>query len=85
VWDRSGAFWRHTSQTVRNIGRCRTYIEEAMAVAKKYANRPAPKPRRGRRPRRDPLREAGRAALAELRQTKAERARKLAEQYRQSQ
>jgi len=78
VWDRRGAFWRHTVQAVRNIGRCRTYIDEAIVVAKTYANRRPPRRRPGRRPRRDPLRQAGRAALAELMKAKAEQARQRA-------
>jgi hypothetical protein len=78
VWDRDTPFWRNTAGAVRLIGTCRTYIDEAMAVAQVYASRPEPRPRRGR-PRRDPLREAGRAALAELRQTRAELKRKQAE------
>jgi len=67
--DRRGIFSRNRPQAVRRLGRCRTHIEEAMAVARMYAQRKSPRPRRGR-PRRDPLREAGKAALLELNKTK---------------
>lgn len=78
VQDRKGAFWRHAASAVRNLGQCKVHIDEAMAVAGVYANRPAPRPRRGRRPRPDPLRQAGRAALAELNQTRVEQQKKKA-------
>jgi len=82
VWDRDTPFHRNTVGAVGFVGKCRTLIDEAIAVARVYANRPEPKPRRGRR-RRDPLREAGRAAVAQLQQTRAELKKKQQERMRE--
>lgn len=74
--DRQRIFRRNYASAVRNLGKCRVHVDEAMAVAKLYADRKSPPPRRGGRPRPDPLKEAGKAALAELRQTKARQQQK---------
>jgi hypothetical protein len=75
--DPLGIFSRNKVAAVRLLGKCRVRIAEAMAVARYYAERPPP-PARGRRggPRADPLRDAGKAALAELERARIEQARK---------
>jgi hypothetical protein len=75
--DRRRIFRRNFAAAVRNLGKCRVHIDEAMAVAKFYATRKLPPPRRGR-PRRDPLKDAGRAALLELNQARIEQQKKRA-------
>ncbi len=68
--NRRRVFSRNHVTAVKDLGKCRTFIPEAMAVAKTYANRKTPRPRRGR-PRRDPLKEAGKQAMAELSRAQA--------------
>lgn len=58
--------WSNRVAAVRNLGRCRVYIDEAKAVAGLFAGRKIPKPKPGKKPRRDYLKEAGAAALKEL-------------------
>ncbi len=70
--DRRRAFARNHVAAVKNLGKCRHYIDEAMAVARTYAERKPPPPRQGGRRRRDYLKEAGQQALAQLRQAKAQ-------------
>jgi len=69
--DRRGIFRRNLAGAIRNLGRCRVCLDEAMAVAKFYADRKPPAPRKGKRSRRDPLKEAGQAALRALTEAKA--------------
>ena len=64
--DRKGLFWRNPYGAVRMLGKCRVYMDEAMTVAKLYATRRVVKDRRGR-VRRDRLRDAGQAAMKDLR------------------
>jgi len=71
-----GVFRRNATAAVRNVGRCRVHIPEALAVANEFANRKVYRSRRTGKVRRDPLREAGKAALAELHQAAAERRKK---------
>lgn len=68
----------HVALGVRYLGRCRVHVDEAMAVARFFAERPTPPPQRGRPPERDELKEAGKEALAELRAAVEERRRKAA-------
>ena len=72
-----GPWKKDTTQAIRNLGYCRHHIDEAMAVARTYASRKIPPPRRGRRPRRDAYKEAGEWAIRELGKVKAERAKKM--------
>lgn len=58
--------WSNRFSAVRNLGRCRVHIDEAKVVARLFAERKITKPKRGRKPRRDHLKEAGIAALKEL-------------------
>jgi len=78
---RRGMWRRNPVGAVRNLGRCKVHIDEAMAVARSFAARKLPPPRRGRRPR-DRLKEAGVAAMKELAKAKAERQKKVAEELR---
>jgi len=78
---RSGLWRKDPVQAVRALGRCAHHIEEAMAVAKVLASRPDPPPRRGKR-RRDPIKEAAKAAMRELARAKVERDRKVSEELR---
>ena len=55
---------------VRQLGRCRTYIDEAIAVCMWIIERPDPPP--GSRQPRDPLKDPAQAALGELNQAKTE-------------
>jgi len=64
--DRKGLFWRNPYGAVRMLGKCRVYMDEATTVAKVYATRRVVKDRRGR-VRRDRLRDAGKAAMKDLR------------------
>jgi len=75
---RQGPWKKGPTRAVRNLGACRHHIDEAMAVARVYASRRVAPPRRGRRPRRDPLREAGQQAMRDLSKARAERSRKAA-------
>ena len=70
--NRRAIFRRNYVSSVRNLGHCRAYIAEAMAVAQFYADRKPPPPPKGKKPRRDPLKEAAQAALRQLRQTRVE-------------
>ena len=65
----TGLFSRNRVAAVRNLGRCRVRIDEAKVVAGLFANRKIRKPKPGRKPRRDYLKEAGAAALKELNKT----------------
>ena len=76
--DRRRIFRRYLTAAVRNLGKCRVHIDDAMAVAKFYADRKVPPPPRGRRPGRDPLKEAGQAALLELNRARSEQQKKKA-------
>ena len=76
--DPQGIFRRNHVSSVRNLGKCRMHVDEAMAVAKLYAERKPRPPRRGSKPRRDPLKEAGKAALLDLRQARIEQQKKAA-------
>ncbi len=76
--DPQSLFRRNYAAAVRNLGKCRTHDEEAMAVARFYAERPVAPPRGGRPARQDPLKEAGKAALTELQQVRAEKLKKRA-------
>ncbi len=58
--------WSNRVAAVRNLGRCRVRIDETKVVARLFAERKTPKPKRGQRPRRDRLKEAGIDALKEL-------------------
>ncbi|KPK80319.1 MAG: hypothetical protein AMJ81_12240 [Phycisphaerae bacterium SM23_33] len=78
AWDRASAFRRNAVAAVRNLGTCRVHVDEAMAAAGIYAELPVPRPGRDGKPRPNPYREAGRAALAELAQAKIEQQRKKA-------
>jgi hypothetical protein len=51
-------------------------------VARVFALRKLPPPGRGRRPRRDALKEAGQQAMKELSRARAERAKKVSEELR---
>ncbi len=79
---RRGMWGRDPVRAVRNLGRCKVHIDEAMAVARTFASRKLPPPRRGRRPRRDPLKEAGQAAMRELAKARAEREKKVRQELR---
>ncbi len=79
---REGPWKKSVTQSIRNLGYCRYHIDEAMAVARVYSLRKVPPPRRGRRPRRDALKEAGQWAMRELSKARAERAKKVAEDLR---
>lgn len=68
--DPKGFFQKNMTAAVRNLGKCRTYMDEASTVARFYAERKTPPSPPGRPPQRDPLKEAGAAAAAELKQTK---------------
>ncbi|HET6428916.1 MAG TPA: hypothetical protein VFJ30_10925 [Phycisphaerae bacterium] len=78
VWDQDTPFHRNQAGAVGLVGKCRLYIDQALAIAQVYASRPQPQPRRGR-PQRDALREAGIAAVAELQKTRAELKKKQQE------
>jgi hypothetical protein len=70
--DRQHVFRRNHHEAVRHLGKVRTHIPEAMAVARTYADRKVRRDRKGR-VRRDRLKEAGQRALKELQEALAER------------
>jgi len=82
--DRRGLFWRNSVAAVRLLGRCRFHVDEAMAVARAFALRKPPPPRKGRRPRTDPIRQAGIAALKELAEAKAQREKEIRRKLREA-
>lgn len=84
-YDRRGSFWRSSAGAVRNLGRCRFHIDQATAVARVFASRnPPPPPGKGRRPRTDPIRQAGIAALKELAEARAQREKDIRQKLREA-
>ena len=71
--DSLGIFARNRVAAVRNLGRCRVHIDEAKAAARTFAERKASAPKRGAKPVRDYLKEAGAAAMEELNKLNAAR------------
>lgn len=71
--DPRGIFRWSLARAVRALGRCRNYADEALIVAKYYAARKSRLPRRGRKPRRDPVKQAARWAIEEIHKVRAKR------------
>ncbi len=67
-----GIFRINRIVAIRNLGFCRVHIDKAMVVAQSLAQRKPARPRPGRKPRRDYIKEAGAAALKQLVQAKAD-------------
>jgi hypothetical protein len=61
-----GPFATNLAQAIRDLGKCKTHVPEARAVATVYAERPVPPPPPNKPAPRDALKEAGKDALTNL-------------------
>ena len=74
--DAKKVFQWYLARAVRLLGRCKMHAEQALVVARYYAARKSFRPRRGRRPRRDHIKEAAQAAIAEITRTLSTKSKK---------